>query len=206
MASCQKGNTGPAGPTGATGTTGTTGATGAAGPQGPAGTANVIYSAWFTPSAYTKDTVFSIYQLYYNDSASAITQTVLDSGVVITFGKLDGYTQTIWPTNQVAELPITITYMEASTVYTDTWSALATLGNLRIQFVDDLNLYSGISNAHQFRYVIIPGGTSVSGSSIVPGVRSGNANSTEVSPFRDVIQNYRKMTYDEICQRLGIPE
>lgn len=111
----------------------------------------MIYSAWFTPPAYTKDTVFGIYQFYYNDTASAITQAVLDSGVVITFGQLDGYVSSIWPTNQVAALPITITYMEGSTTYTDTWSALATPGNLQIQFVDNLNLYGGISNAHKFR-------------------------------------------------------
>ena len=50
-----------------------------------------------------------------------------------------------------------VTYTEGSTVYTDTWSSLITLGNVRIDFVDNMNLYNGISNAHQFRYVIIPG-------------------------------------------------
>jgi hypothetical protein len=203
MVSCQKGDTGPAGATGAAGAAGATGTTGA---QGPAGTANVIYSGWFTPPAYTKDTVFGIYQFYYNEIAPAITQGVLDSGLVITFGQLDGYVTSIWPTDQVAALPITITYMEGSTTYTDTWSALDSTGNLQIQFVDNLNLYGGISNAHKFRYVIIPGGASLNATSENPGLKSGNGSLQTSSSVREVIQNYRQMSYAEICGRLGIPE
>src|SRR5689334_25019555 len=65
MASCGKdGAVGPTGATGATGpqgvagtngTNGSAGATGAVGATGATGTANVIYSDWITPSAYTKD-------------------------------------------------------------------------------------------------------------------------------------------------------
>jgi len=121
----------------------------------------VMYTDWFTPPSYTKDTVFGIYGLYYDEPMAAITQGILDSGTVITYGKLDGYTSAIWPTNQVSPLPISITYIEGTTTYTDTWSALATPGNLRIQFVDNMNLYNGISNAHQFRCIIIPGGVNV---------------------------------------------
>ncbi|HZY36070.1 MAG TPA: collagen-like protein [Mucilaginibacter sp.] len=153
--SCGKnGAPGPQGPAGPTGATGPAGPTGAA---GPTGTANVIYSAWVTPSSYTKDTVFSTWHLYANIAATKITQAILDQGTVIVYGKLDGYTSVIWPTAQVSALPIVVTYTEGGTVYTDTWSAQITLGNVRIDFVDNLNLYSNISNAHQFRYVIIPG-------------------------------------------------
>jgi hypothetical protein len=151
------GPTGPTGPAGTNGTNGTTGPTGATGATGATGTANVMYSAWITPASYTKDTVFSTYHFYANIAASGITQDVLDKGTVIVYGKLDGYTSTIWPSDQVSPLPIVVTYMEGSTVYTDTWSSLVTLGNVRIDFVDNNNLYGGISNAHQFRYVIIPG-------------------------------------------------
>ena len=184
VVSCKKGDTGPA---------------------GPAGTANVIYSKWFTPGTYTKDTVFGMYQFYFNDTASLITQKALDSGVVITFGKLDGYTTAIWPTNQVAEMPITITYMEGSTVYNDLWSALATPGNLRIQFIDDHNLYNGISNAHQFRYVIIPGGVSTANASVKPGLQTGNGALPSASDIDAVRKNFQQMSYGEICQRLNIP-
>jgi hypothetical protein len=149
--SCSKeGPIGPQGPAGATGPAGPTGAT---------GTTNVMYSAWVTPSTYTKDTVFSTYHFYADIAASKITQDILDKGTVIVYGKLDGYTTSIWPAAQVSAMPIVVTYTEGSTVYTDTWSSLVTLGNVRIDFVDNMNLYNGISNAHQFRYVIIPGAT-----------------------------------------------
>jgi len=155
ITSCGKdGAVGPQGPTGPTGATGPAGPTGA---TGATGTANVIYSAWVTPSTYTKDTVFSTYHFYTNIAAAKITQAILDHGTVIVYGKLDGYTSVIWPTDQVSALPIVVTYTEGTTVYTDTWSSLATLGNIKIDFVDDKNLYNGISNAHQFRYIIIPG-------------------------------------------------
>ena len=60
--SCKKGDTGPAGPT---------------------GNANVIYSDWFTPTTYVKDTVFGIWGFRYDKAATNITQQVLDSGTVI---------------------------------------------------------------------------------------------------------------------------
>jgi hypothetical protein len=157
-ASCGKdGAVGPQGPIGATGPAGPTGAAGATGPSGPAGTANVLYSAWTTPAAYTKTTVFGTFHLSANIAATGITQAILDNGTVIVYGKLDGYTTTIWPASQVSALPIVIIYQLGTTTYTDTWSALVTLGNIEIDFVNDLNYYSSISNAHQFRYIIIPG-------------------------------------------------
>src|SRR5580698_1766776 len=75
--SCQKGDTGPIGATGATGAAGPTG------PQGPTGSANVIYSDWFTPASYIKDTVFGTWGFYYDSAVAAITQTILDSGTVM---------------------------------------------------------------------------------------------------------------------------
>jgi hypothetical protein len=162
LASCSKngapgpqGATGPQGPAGAAGTAGATGATGAT------GTTNVFYSAWTTPATYTKDTVFTTWHLYTDIAASKITQAILDKGAVVVYGKLDGYNTSIWPTDQVSALPILLTYQQGATTYTDTWSSLVTLGNVRIDFANDKNLYNSISNAHQFRYVVIPGATLV---------------------------------------------
>jgi hypothetical protein len=200
MVACQKGNTGPAG------ATGPAGPTGGAGAQGPAGTANVIYSQWFDPSAYVKDTVFGTWGFYYDKATTDITQQVVDSGTVITFGKLDGYVTSIWPTGQVAMLPITITYMDGSSPNIDTWSALITPGNLRIELTSSLNAYGGISNAHKFRYVIIPGGTKSTVASVKPGLGKGNGTIPTDADFEEVRQNYRQMGYAEICQRLGIPQ
>ena len=130
------------------------------GPAGPAGTANVIYSDWFTASPWVKDTVFNIWGFNYNKAAAALTQPVLDSGAVLVFGKLSGYNTLIWPTGQVGQLPVTVTYSFTSggTIYNDTWSAFATVGNVRIRFVDDRNYYGSIATSHQFRYIVIPGG------------------------------------------------
>ena len=171
MVSCGKdGAVGPTGATGQQGIAGTNGTNGAAGPTGAigatgaTGTANVIYSDWITPSSYTKDTVFSTYHFYADIPASKITQSILDNGTVLVFGKLDGYIASVWPTAQVSVLPITVTYQLSGGIYTDSWSSLVTLGNVRIDFVDNQNYYSSISNAHQFRYVIIPGGMHTLGS------------------------------------------
>ena len=154
--SCTK--QGPTGATGPQGPQGPAGSPGVAGPKGDTGTANVMYSDWFTPDTYTKDTVFGTYHFYYDKPDSAITQEILDSGIVLTYGKLDGYTSLIWPTNQVSLMPITLVYRIGATIYTDSWSALATVGNLRIQFTNDKNYYNSVSPDHQFRYIIIPGG------------------------------------------------
>jgi hypothetical protein len=133
---------------------------------------------------------------------------VIDSGTVITFGKLDGYNAAIWPTSQVSALPIAITYLVGSNPDFDTWSALVTTGNLRIRLVSSLNQYGSISNAHQFRYVVIPGGVK-STASLKPGEVSGNGNTLNVqgnTSVNDVILHHQNMGYSEICNRLGIPE
>ena len=195
--SCSKGSTGPAGATGPAGPSGS---------SGPTGTANVQYSDWFTPAAYTKDTVIGSYGFYYDKAATAITQVILDSGVVLTFGKLDGYITSIWPTNQVAQLPIAITYLNGSTGNIDTWSALATVGNLRIELISSTNAYGSISNAHQFRYVIIPGGVKLNSSGLFPSAGQTQVNSEENSRKQEVISNYSQMSYEQICTLLNIPE
>lgn len=199
LVSCSKGDQGPAGPAGPAG------AQGATGTQGPAGSANVIYSQWFTPPTYVKDTVFSIWGFYYNKATTDITQQVLDSGMVLTYGKLDGYNTLIWPTNQVAQLPITVTYIQAGT-QTDTWQAYATPGNLRITFVNDNNYWTGISNAHQFRYIIIPGAKKSTVAGIKPGIFYSNGRKLDGNAVNGVVQNYKQMSYEQVCQRLGIDE
>ena len=150
------------------------------GPQGPAGTANVIYSDWFTATAYVKDTVFGIWGFNYNKTVPEITQQILDSGSVFTFGKLVGYSTLLWPSNQVGQLPINLTYVSSGITMTDTWSGLATPGKLRIRFVNDKNYWTGIANNHQFRYIIIPGGKK--------GARQA------------------KLSYEEICAMYNIPQ
>lgn len=194
-----QGPQGPAGATGASGsagTAGTPGTPGATGPQGPAGTANVIYSAWFTPSPYILNTVFGTDHWSYVKTAPGITQAILDNGAILVYGKLNGYNTTVWPVNQVSLLPIIVSYQQSSVFQFDTWSSLATVGNLKIDFVNSVNFYTGgISNTHQFRYVIIPGG--------VAGGRMANRQSTY---FGYTETQLKAMSYFEVCKALNIPE
>lgn len=163
FASCKKGDIGPKGDT------------------GPKGTANVIYSEWFTATPWKKDTVFGIWGFNYSKAAPGITQQVLDSGTVLTFGKLLGYATSVWPTTQIGQLPINLTYIQSGITMTDTWSAYASEGNLRIKFVNDKNFYTTIATTHKFRYIIIPGGAPTTGRS-------------------------RPLSYEEICEKYRIPE
>lgn len=128
------------------------------GAKGDPGTANVIYSDWVTPSTYTKTTIFGTVYFTADIAASKVTQAILDQGTVIVYGKLNGYNPVIWPTDQVANLPISITYMSGVVSNIDVWSALNTVGSIRISLTSSTNAYGSISNAHQFRYIIIPGG------------------------------------------------
>jgi len=184
---CKKGDTGPAGP---------------AGPQGPAGSPNVIYSSWFTPASYVKDTVFGIWGFYYDKATTDITQKTADSGVVIVYAKLLGYNTLIWPTTQVGQLPISLTYVQGTTM-TDTWSARPSAGNLRIQFVNDHNYWTSIATTHQFRYIVIPGGVKSTVASTKPGLQTGRGSQMDIQA---VVANYANMSYAEVCQRLNIPE
>lgn len=166
LVKCKKGDDGPIGPagtkgdagaTGANGTNGAGGATGATGPAGATGTANVIYSDWITPATYTKTTIFGTINFTYDIIASKITQAILDKGTVLVYGRMNGYNSVIWPTDQVSVLPVVITYQNGG-AQIDTWSARNLVGKIQIVMTNSTNVYAGISNAHSFRYVIIPGG------------------------------------------------
>jgi len=77
VSSCGKdGAVGPQGPQGQIGATGPTGPTGSTGATGATGSANVIYSAWTTPSTYKKDTVFGAWHFDANIPATKITQAI----------------------------------------------------------------------------------------------------------------------------------
>ena len=104
------------------GATGAIGSPGAAGTNGATGTANVIYSNWITPSTYTKTSVEGTTHFDANITASAISQSILDNGSVIVYAKLNWYIPAVWPTNQVSNLPISITYQfggPGTTIYND---------------------------------------------------------------------------------------
>lgn len=156
------------------------------GPQGAPGTANVKYSEWFQPEAYGFTTLYGIRNFSYDKVAPEITQQVLDSGMVLVFGRLLGYNATVWPANQVSQLPISLTYIQAGATNADTWSALTAPQKLTIRFVNDKNYYTTVATTHLFRYIILPGGSKISARRAAP--------------------DYRQMSYGELCASLQIPE
>jgi hypothetical protein len=148
FSSCSK-----TGPTGATGATGSQGPTG---PQGPTGTTNVIYSDWFTPPSWTYYIYFSTYYEGFTQPASAITQDIIDNGVILT------YIQPVNTPGTIQQLPITNSG-GGSTVY---FESLASVGNIVFQCYDILDpteYPAAQSVSNQFRYVIIPGSQLTSG-------------------------------------------
>lgn len=205
FAACKKGDQGPIGPQGPTGAqglagnngaTGATGATGAQGTQGPAGatgatgatgaagTANVYYSDWFQPTAWSESTIAGIKHFTFSVSAPRITQEILDKGLVLVYANLNGYNSIIWPTNQVSNLPIILTI----TTYIDTWVANISLNTVKIDMNCNLNAYPSISTSHRFRYVIIPGGV--------------NASSLD---HPSLINQFSNLSYGQAIEAFGIP-
>lgn len=153
----EDGEVGPQGSAGQDGQDGTNGV------DGMDGNANVISSDWFTPSSYTLSTGFGgIILLEHDQEATEITQEIIDSGVVLVYGKLNGYNPSIWPTDQVSLLPIILTY-DLSPADIDTWTALLSVGNIKIRFTNNNNRYSSLNTNHSFRYLIIPSSSSTSG-------------------------------------------
>ncbi|HTJ10460.1 MAG TPA: hypothetical protein VL547_00465, partial [Dinghuibacter sp.] len=81
-----------------------------------------------------------------------------NNGMVVTFAMLNGYYTDLYGSNQVQQMPVSLTYNGM----TDTWSAIITPGNVRIDFVNSQNFYTaGVSDAQEFRCVIVPGGVSI---------------------------------------------
>lgn len=142
---------------------GAVGPQGAAGKDGQDGNASVVSSDWFTPSSHTLSIGFGgINLLDHDQEATEITQEIIDSGVVLVYGKLNGYISSVWPTDQVSLLPIILTY-SVSPANIDTFTELLSVGNIKIRFTNNNNAYSSVSTNHQFRYVIIPSSSSTSG-------------------------------------------
>jgi hypothetical protein len=138
IVSCSKGPAGPAGATGATGAAGAGGAAGAQGPAGANGTDSVLHSSWITLNV-TIDTFTNMGQpdsIFFDTlTAPAITQAVLDSGVILS------YVQNLF--NNDGSIVNVLDYS----------------GYLEVTYkVDeiDISVLSDISGA-QFRYVVIPG-------------------------------------------------
>lgn len=183
------GATGPQGPAGIAGATGSTGATGATGPQGPvgpvgpqgpAGTANVIYSSWFNfATADWADSVMTnlgTAKRAYR-TAPAITQAVVDNGVVLSYLSL-----TTTPGVGPYLLPFTIPASPAALIVGN----IPTVGRMVFYNVFS-NATTGVAlnTAYSFRYVVIPGGVA-GGRSATVGNTGFTADQLKAMPYEDV--------------------
>lgn len=143
MPSCGKdGTPGPAGASGANGqdgTNGTNGTNGEDGKDGKDGNANVVSSEWFVISPWAGVSK----AFYFIKTAPAVTQGIIDSGVVLAYTKLSG------GGNKVRPLPAMIG--SGATEYNFNFN-LPQVGE--IEFT--CNLDGSVSNSSTFRYVVIP--------------------------------------------------
>jgi hypothetical protein len=197
LASCTKegpeGPIGPQGPqgtpgvSGGTGLTGATGATGPAGPQGPvgptgpAGTANVIYSAWFSPAAWVPATGFNDFT--FDKTAPSLTQAVIDNGAVLSYAKITGET-TVRPLSTTINTGVTgiATYgFNLPAINTIRYSVTRVAGGTYVPLITD-----------QFRYVIIPG--AVAGGRMATGAARGYS-----------LEQLRQMSYEQVIALFNIP-
>ena len=154
--SCSKtgpaGPQGPAGTNGSNGTNGANGATGAQGPQGDTGVANVQYSQWITASWVSEGGG----EYTGNFAAAPITQGVLDSGVVLVFGRDNS------SGSYVYSLPKE--FYNPSGAFNYTIDVLISVGNIRVfngvPTTADSGLGIDLPN-FQIRYIIVPGGVAL---------------------------------------------
>lgn len=136
---------GPAGPAGPVGPQGPTGTTGSQGPKGDTGTANVIYSAWL-------DVTFRINQdssaFIATIPAVRLTNPILTSGVVKVYLNLSTAATPV-----IVPLP----YFDGDFIINTRYSSQT------IQIIANDNFSTVLNQAgakvFQFRYVIMPGGT-----------------------------------------------
>lgn len=170
----KKGDPGPTGPVGPQGPQGV---------QGPIGTANVIYSSWFTPTAWTIPGLSSS-SASFDRNAPGITATVISQGTVLAYVQLSG------DGGATRSLPATVN-ISPSIIYQLNY-LIPGAGTLRFT-TNDLQGSFTPATTNQFRYVIIPGG--VSGGRFTSGPAAGYS-----------VSQLQSMNYQQVKEMFGIPD
>lgn len=125
------------------------GPTGATGATGATGTANVLYSGWNYATNF-RDTTADNSALHAADiSAPALSQSILDGGVVQVYFTFGGGVYTLPYTSYAGGKLNTISY----------WPRLKHI--IVTRFTADNSNSVPLSTILQYRYVIIPGGTAL---------------------------------------------
>jgi len=146
IASCSK--TGPTGPAGTTGAQGPAGPTGSTGATGATGTANVIYSPWLNVKFVGTDTTGWLGQI----DAPKLADSIINKGDIKVFlnaGSDSADAQLIFP------LPITDIAFTGAIINPYYEHQLINLLSTADVSSDSLRGY----HYFQYRYILIPGGT-----------------------------------------------
>ena len=165
-----EGPEGPAGPTG---------------PTGPAGTANVIYSGWYSPETWVAQTTFGIAERVYTMTTDALTQEIIDNGVVLVYMRFVGFNP------QINQLPVFLADVSYSFLFR------AQAGSIEVVYYRTTSPTTDpgvIPSANQVRYVLIPG-----------GVLDEVAASAGITYSR-LVDSLGSKSYAEVCGLLDIPE
>lgn len=187
---------GPAGEAGATGPQGP------AGPAGPAGSPNVIYSSWFklNPASSWRDTAafYSYGSRYAVKTASAVTQSIIDQGVVLSYAKWTIPAGTT-PAQKVMDpqlLPALIEFPVSTTAAAvfgfNFFPAPGKIFYTSYCYIDAYALPASLLVDVEYRYIIIPGG--VAASRIISGPAKGYT-----------VQQLKSLTYAQASALLNIP-
>jgi hypothetical protein len=194
--SCTKeGPEGPVGATGSQGPAGSNGTTGPTGPQGPPGTgggSSVTYSPWFLTGAANWVTTpnYAVERMFVR-TAPAITQAIIDQGVVLAYMKGDPLYNATPQANTVFQLPYSVGIGGG---WTDLWEyGIETAGQLLFFYKSDDPWSTAALGVISFRYIVIPG-----------SIAGGKSAEPRYKGFTK--SELKAMTYDEVARIFNIPQ
>ncbi len=162
LTSCSK--KGPEGPQGTQGNAGAPGPVGSPGTKGDPGTANVIYSAWTAFNGANWQAAVNEYGKsvrYYPITATAITNDVLNNGVVLIYMRVTG--------NGIGPTLLPQTFYGFTQFVNQYIGFNLSTSQIKIKFfnIDNNNDPGTFGSFVEYRYVIIPGGVTTTTSASI---------------------------------------
>jgi len=158
---------------------------GPAGPAGPAGTANVIYSEWFSPDPWVLQETFGVSERSFTMTTSALTQEIIDYGVVLVYMRFVGFNP------EINQLPVTLEDVNYHFLFR---AQAGSIQAVYYSITDPATDPGVIPSYNQVRYVLIPGG-------VLDAVAAG-AGIT----YSKLADSFDSMGYAEVCELFDIPE
>lgn len=158
---------------------------GPSGPAGPAGSANVIYSDWYSPETWVLSTTFGVSERSFTMTTSALTQEIIDYGVVLVYMRFVGFNP------EISQLPLILADVDYSFLFR------AQAGSIKVVYyltTDPTTDPVVIPSDNHVRYVLIPGG-------VLDEVAEG-AGIT----YAQLAGSLDSMPYLEVCGLFDIPE